>query len=477
MRVRKEEQEMPRLRYELSRPQLRFLRSGADYCAYVSGRASGKTFVGCLWALTQMTRSPMTSGLVGASNPKQLNTAVLPVLFGLLDQAGIAYVHGAKPPWPHREQASYVGTLSIRNGSSAYCRSLHVTGVDSNVRGLNLAWAYIDEARDIEKGAMEVAVAALRGNGDASYQTRITSTPAGFDWIWEAFVDDPLPRSEIVRGSTMDNAPNLPKGFEERLRGTYGKEMAAQEIDGEFVSSRTNRPFRFDREAHVAKTERRKGLPLFLTADQNVDHYSALVMQVDRRAGTAWVLDEIRLETDGTTRECAEEFARRYPDCEHVEFWCDPTSVKRDTRGGASDMEIMLTSLRNALPKAKVREGSDRHLRPVVDEINAVNALLDPALGEPKLKVDPKCASLIRDLEKCRWEEVAGKEEARTDTYVLPVRDHDLHADRGRTHREPEAGTEGMVAPRGGSRREHGKRWNFLIDRDALRQSEYNVHG
>ncbi len=355
--------------------------------------------------MTQMSRNPGTSGLIGAANPKQLNTAVLPVVFSLLAEAGIPYVHGCKPPWPHREEASYVGTLSLANGSSAYCRSMHSSGVDANVRGLNLAWIFIDEARDIERKALDVAIAALRGHEEASYQVRITTTPAGYDWVYDSFAseDSKLPGSELIRGRTSDNAPNLPKGFEDRLRGSYSKDMAAQEIDGEFVQSNTNMVFRFDRKIHVKPCGIIPSLPILLSADQNVEHYSALVMQVDEKNERAWVLDEIRIEDDATTRECAAEFADKYRECKRVEFWCDPTSIKRDTRGGASDMEIMEQSLEMFLPNCNVREGSDRALRPVIDEVNAVNSLLDPAKGEPRLLIDPKCEYLIRDMERCKY--------------------------------------------------------------------------
>jgi hypothetical protein len=39
-----------------------------------------------------------------------------------------------------------------------------------------------------------------------------------------------------------------------------------------------------------------------------------------------------------------------------------------------------------------------------MDGVWAVNGMLSPAIGEPRLLMDPKCKDLIRDMESLRWE-------------------------------------------------------------------------
>lgn len=398
------------MKISLNRPQMSFIKSRARHSLYLAGRGSGKTFVGCLWAICRMLKTPGTAGLIGANIPRQLNNVVLRQLFSLLRDMGIAHCYGKKPPWVVGDDrdASYSGVLSLPNGSRAYCRSMHRSGIDNNIRGLQLAWIYVDEARDLEEESFDVALACLRGFPGADYMTRLTSTPSGFNWLFEKFGDADserlMPGSEMIKGRTSDNWRHLPEDYEASLRATYSKQLARQELDGEFVNLRSGQVFQFDRKVHVRPLDFNPDWPLIFSADQNVSPYCGVVLQVDRRERKAHVLDEIRMSDNGTTMDWAREASRRFKDrATSVEFHCDPSSVRRDTRGGESDFILM----RNELDRhfRHVRDASDRNRRSVEDGVNAVNAMLDPSEGEPRLFVDPKCQELIKDLERLQYKE------------------------------------------------------------------------
>lgn len=62
----------------------------------------------------------------------------------------------------------------------------------------------------------------------------LTTTPKGFNWIYDLFVVRQLTDYELVRSTSRQN-PFLPADFVETLEGTYAGQFRRQEIEGEFV--------------------------------------------------------------------------------------------------------------------------------------------------------------------------------------------------------------------------------------------------
>lgn len=380
--------------------QYKFLQAKEKCVLYAAGRGSGKSHAGSLWCITLMAKHPGILGMALASNPAQCNSVLLKGLTTMLDDLGIQWTWGQKPPWTTRFQ-SHVGVLSISNGSQLLIRSAFE--YDRNLRGLEVGFLWIDEARDIDEGAFDVALACLRGQGEAPYQVRITSTPNGFGWLHKRFVAEPMPDSAIIMGRTSDNAAHLPPGYEDDLRSRYGARLASQELDGAFVSLSTGQAYEFDRLKHVRECKPNPALPLILSADQNVSPMCSVIMQVDTRTRTAYVLDEIVIEDNASTQLLSSLFVSKWGSWTgEVWYFCDLSSEKRDTRQGSTDFAIMGQVLRAKWPRA--RDAHDRRQRLVLDGVNSVNSLLNPAIGPPRLFIDPKAKTLIHDFENVSWE-------------------------------------------------------------------------
>ena len=62
----------------------------------------------------------------------------------------------------------------------------------------------------------------------------LTTTPKGFNWIYDLFVTRQLVDYDIIRSTTRQN-PYLPSDFVTTLEGTYAGQFRQQEIEGEFV--------------------------------------------------------------------------------------------------------------------------------------------------------------------------------------------------------------------------------------------------
>lgn len=389
--------------------QYEFLNATEQVVWACGGRGSGKTWVGALWVVLQCCKYPGAMGICCANNPSQCIDPVLKAITQLLDQIGIEWVWGEAPPWGGSRFQSHVNILSVRTGAQVRMASL--ANYDTAIRGKQASWAWVDEARDNPSSeALEVLMGCLR-DPDAPNQCRITSTPNGYDWMYDLFVAEGrrFKDSRVISMPTCDNQGNLPPGFIEGLQALYGASFARQELEGQIVNISEGRVYEFSRDQHVAKVTPWQEMPVYLGLDYNLNPLAGVVMQIDKRNRIVQVLDEIRMDS-GKTRDACIEFARRllagnYGDPSRipvVDFIGDAAGSAGDTRGTVSDHDIMKAVLRDQLPRHKVNARFSTKPR-VVDRVNSVNALLKPYKGGTRMTVDPKCHNLIRDLEQVSW--------------------------------------------------------------------------
>ena len=98
------------------------------------------------------------------------------------------------------------------------------------LRGPNLAWAWVDEAALCERLVWDVLLGRLRLEPGRAWAT---STPAGFNWLYDEFAHD-RPGYELVISRTADNT-YLPAWYLDQLRSAYTGAFASQELDAAFV--------------------------------------------------------------------------------------------------------------------------------------------------------------------------------------------------------------------------------------------------
>ena len=120
--------------------------------------------------------------------------------------------------------------MKLVNGSEVLFRS---TDEPDHLRGPNLAWVYMDEAAQSSEESFRVLQGRLRQEG-MEPQLWITTTPKGFNWVYQEFAAKERSGWGLVRCSARDN-PYLPEGFLDRLEASYAPEFALQEIEGEFT--------------------------------------------------------------------------------------------------------------------------------------------------------------------------------------------------------------------------------------------------
>lgn len=176
----------------------------------------------------------------------------------------------------------------------------------------------------------------------------------------------------------------------------------SQEYGGSFTRSGGKAIPRFDRRTHVDDyfTEYSPLLPIDWTLDFGTNPAASLICQSFK--GQLWVLDEIVIR-DSSTDVAAHEFIDR---CNARGYSLDRIRVFGDAAGrsphsnvGTSDYEILERLFRGR----RVEWMQLDHNPLVKDTVNAVRGKVVNAIGEVNLHVNPRCKTLIEDMNTAPW--------------------------------------------------------------------------
>lgn len=356
----------------LSASQMDFLKSPADYTLFAGGLGAGKTYVGAVWAVMMTQEFPETNGIITANSFKQLRRATLPKFFEILELFGIEYHYKL-----------HDSEIHLANGSIVYCFSAENY---QDMRGPEVGWAWSDECAFYKREAFDVLMGRIRDKrGPCTWKG--TTTPNGYNWLYTAFVEEPLPNSYLVRSKTTDNMLNLSEKYYNTLATQYDSRLARQELEGEFVNLNSGSVYyAFDRRKHVKRTSDRNAL-IYVGLDFNV-HPLCGVFCVEKD-GQVHVVQELYQE-DSNTFKAAKEIIRRYP-YQTIKVVADESGNRRKTSSNTTDHEILRRANLDVL----------KFKNPLVkDRQNNVNRLFDHNL----IVIDPACKKLIEDLEKLTYD-------------------------------------------------------------------------
>lgn len=187
-----------------------------QYCAAIAGVRGGKTFVGALWAGTQIQNRP-GDGMICAPTYKILQQATLPTFFRLFPQLRKYY----------KEQKNII-ELPEKN---IYIRSMDAP---LSAEGITAAWAWGDEAGQYPLLAWTVLrsrTSLVRG------PIFLTTTPYNMGWLYQDFYE-PATKGfdkdmKVVTWASADN-PYFPQEFAEKEKMRLKPEEFKRRYLGEF---------------------------------------------------------------------------------------------------------------------------------------------------------------------------------------------------------------------------------------------------
>lgn len=353
------------MRIRLYPAQYDFVVFKGRFAAFIGGVGSGKTFAGAVKAL----RAALTLeglGMVVAPTYPMLRDATLRTFLTIAAEA--------QPQFYKTEMR-----VQLVNGAEILFRS---ADEPDRLRGVNLNWAWIDEAALCPVGTWDVVIGRLRGDSTAG-PCWVTTTPKGRNWLYERQTE-----MAVFRATTFDN-PFLNRDFVASLQSAYSgnSAFARQELYGEFVSFEGLVYEEFDRGVHIWQG----AWPAFKQVIAGVDEGYVnpaviLVIGLDGD-GRAYVVEEFYRRRVLQADVVAE--ARRLAEVWHVEaFYVDPSAA-----GLIAEMQSMGL---NALP-------GRNEVMPGIQGIKS--RLLIQGDGRPRLFFSPGCVNLMAEMESYTWRE------------------------------------------------------------------------
>lgn len=347
--------------------------------AYIGGVGSGKTAGGVFRAGRQVGawNEGHTGAIVSPTVP-MLRNVIVPELrqWGLLDKPGI----------DHRRSEN---RIEYPNGSTIILESANNDRKIDRLRGLNLAWAWIDEAAYLPEKVYRILTDRLRvGN----YRNlAITTTPRGFNWVYDEFGDidgdtNPIADGQFVETETTTSIigvstranPGNPDDYIERQERQHTGETYRQEVKGAFVKfSGLIYPW-FDAE-HIVDTPPETYDEVIYGVDWG--HNNPAVVLATVRDGDRWIVVDEWYQRRCTVNDharAAEELVERWGE---GPIYCDP-----------SEPANIETFQRNGLPA----RAADNDVTPGIQQVAALR---------DRLRVVSSCQNLRNEFNQYQYKD------------------------------------------------------------------------
>jgi phage terminase large subunit len=370
---------------------------GKRIFAYIGGIGAGKTRTGAekFGKLCELNRGCNLG--VFAPTYRMLQDVTKQMFLDVCQTKGVPCEH-------HKTDNAVI----LWGDTTVYFRSM---SDPDKIRGLNLGAAWLDEVAQLKKDeAFKVIQGRVRNKNARERCAIITTTPNGFNWLYDALVKN-AEQNQVIeyKAWTEENAAHLPDDFIEQVKRVYDAKYAEQELHAEWINIYTGRAYyNFSRKKQVVAAARVNHLydrsrPLILMCDFNVEPMGWLVGQSFRlpKSGqeVTYIQDELYINTTNT-EETAREFISRWG--KHpagVRVYGDAAGRHRHTSATKTDYAIIEEVLKNAkMPNIQIRVGKSNPLHE--ERVKDVNARLLDSKGVIHLYISDKCQNLIEDMEK-----------------------------------------------------------------------------
>jgi PBSX family phage terminase large subunit len=293
--------------------------------------------------------------------------------------------------WKAEERAR-IGKANIYFRSADY---------PDRLRGPNLGWAWLDEAALMTERAWQVILGRLRVGKPKAW---ITTTPAGYNWVYRYFVSERRENYAIFRASTRENYFNA-SGFLDDIIGNYSGEFARQEIDGEFVAFEGLVYSEFRSDLHVVD-------PLPDLAGYR------LVRGIDYGYTNPFVCLWGALDHDGRLYIYDEHYRRKTLIRDHAE------AIK--ARPGEFEWTVADTDAQDNAEMQACGIWTINARKEVIAGIQAVKArMITAGDGKPRLFICSNCVSTLKELGMYRWADSASGRNEKEE----PLKENDHNCD------------------------------------------------
>lgn len=394
--------------FTLLGPQRELYWDDRRFLYYKGGRGVGKTVSACMRIGGMIARGELLPGarilVMGPTYP-QLKKGTLTSFDKWMGPEGLGLIEARVDGNEPERRLAYGITAYFRNASNI-----------DQTRGHEVQCVWLDEAAQMKEDVLRLTNANLRQFGDdALYQTIITSTPRGKNWLWRTFVNPETRKDEDEAGLyhiTTVEAEQMGiarAGYVEEMGLAAGTSMYEQEVMGLEVAW-TGNVFHYQPERDTPEPF---VLPEFRTVMGGIDigttSPTAVVLVGVDEQGRYWAF-----------REYYQKRANFHDVLKLVGEWHREFKVRKWSIDAAANLELRM--MRSAgLPVVNSLKARDA----AGTVVNFINSLMERGM----FRVSPDCPALIMELETYEHKEVMSGDEVTFLDKVKPNQpDHALDA-------------------------------------------------
>lgn len=388
------------IKYNPWSKQQEFHRKQTKFKAFIGGLGSGKSVSGAVEAIMADINYPGHLQVIVAPTYKMLQDSTIRTFFEYCPRELIEKYNRTD----HH--------LTLVNSTEVLFRSGDNYDQIDRLRNINVGSFWLDEAGLFPKYIWDILVGRLRHPlGPRTGWT--TTTPKGFNWLWEKFVHNPTEDYSYVTACSLDN-PYLPEDYKKSLLAEYSGPFLRQEVYGLFVGFEGCVYSEFRRDVHVIDTKGMTFEAVIAGVDFGFTNPSVILKIGIDNDGRVYVLDEF-YERHVTDADLADYAKKHYSD---VEFFI------ADSENPSAIQEFQNRDLDCRGVKKSVSEAKENFVTSGIKRIS--NLLTVRGDGKPRLYVDRRCVNTIMEFENYRYPE---KSEGKTEKEApLKVFDHALDA-------------------------------------------------
>lgn len=229
--------------------QKAFFFDRSRVCSFWGGYGNGKTYAGCGKGVTLSLNIPGNVGLVGRKTYPALNSTTRESFLSFIRQLNGGGL-GEGPIVASFNKSENI--LTLKNGSKVFFRTLDEV---EKLRSLNLGWALIDQAEEIEEeiflelnGRLRLwnpeRVAKWREQHGSALQEQLGFIPKPYNqlicvgnpspkaWVRKEFYENEEGLNKVYSASTLENQKYLPTEYIAELTARYPKDWIERFING-----------------------------------------------------------------------------------------------------------------------------------------------------------------------------------------------------------------------------------------------------
>jgi len=379
-----------RQRYEsLLIHQKKFLEDTTTrHLGLVAGFGAGKSYSLTVKMLQLALDNPGCTGIALEPTYTMLADILMPQLQDLWDEWGIDYDF-------YRGAAEVNVRCPGGETSKILLRSFENY---TRLRGVNAAWGVVDEIDTVKPALATTAFRLLQGRirSGPKPQIAVCSTPEGFGWLYNFFIETDDDSKRLIRAKTTDN-PWLPESYIQSLRDQYPPALIEAYLNGEFVNLAQSTIFGdYDRVANNTDAVWTTDDDIHIGLDFNIGTCLSVVAVVRQIAGMRVVCCIESFKTNDTY-ETVQFVQRRYGAAlqrRRVFAYPDASGGAAHTSSTTTDHQILRGGLINVVTDRK-----NPDVRETFAQCNLAfhrNAL--------RVNVD-RCPELVSSLEKWSYDE------------------------------------------------------------------------